>query len=46
MTYLFQRITATEYDAAVLRTPESCPYFAMGDLRSGQQVLKGLRWLG
>ncbi len=41
--WLFQRITAADYDAAVRRDPASCPYFAMGDLRSGRQVLKCLR---
>jgi hypothetical protein len=39
IAYHFQRITANEYDAAVLRNPARCPYYAMGDLRSGKQVL-------
>jgi hypothetical protein len=32
-------ITPEEYDAAVLREPNSCPLFAMGDRRSGSQLL-------
>ncbi len=31
-------ITPEEYNAAVAQTPEDCPLFAAGDLRSGRQV--------
>eukprot|EP00291_Cryptomonas_curvata_P030525 CAMPEP_0172214248 /NCGR_PEP_ID=MMETSP1050-20130122/38053_1 /TAXON_ID=233186 /ORGANISM="Cryptomonas curvata, Strain CCAP979/52" /LENGTH=241 /DNA_ID=CAMNT_0012895191 /DNA_START=2158 /DNA_END=2880 /DNA_ORIENTATION=- len=33
-------ISADEYDAAVRRAPSSCPLFAMGDRRSGRELLE------
>ncbi len=35
---MYQAITHTEYNQAVMRDPKACPLFIMGDLRSGQQV--------
>ena len=32
-------IDAAEYDAAARQTPDECPLLAMGDLRSGRQLL-------
>ena len=40
VTFHYQLITADEYDAAVLTAPRACPPFAMGDLRSGRQLLE------
>jgi hypothetical protein len=40
VTHVTRPITADEYDAAVMRAPEECPLFAMGDLRSGRQLLE------
>ena len=35
-----REIDAAEYDAAALRAPHECPLLAMGDLRSGRQLLE------
>jgi hypothetical protein len=37
--HLIRVITPDEYDKAVRRDPRSCPLAAMGDLRSGRQLL-------
>ena len=34
-----QRISPEEYDEAVLRRPRTCPLWALGDRRSGRQLL-------
>jgi hypothetical protein len=36
---MFQVISPDKFDAAVCREPASCPLFAMGDRRSGHQLL-------
>ena len=40
VSHVFRQICPSEYDAAVLHTPAECPLFAMGDLRSGRQLLE------
>ena len=40
VSYHCRLITPDEYDAAVLTAPRACPLFAMGDLRSGRQLLE------
>ena len=38
--HLLRAITADEYDDAVRWAPSSCPLFAMGDRRSGRELLE------
>jgi hypothetical protein len=37
--YLLREITADEYNAAVRATPHLCPLYAMGDRRTGRELL-------
>ena len=39
MRHSYRPITPEQYDAAVARSPFSCPLHAMGDLRTGAQLL-------
>ncbi len=45
VSYVSRAITAEEYNAAIAQTPESCPLFSAGDLRSGRQVRERVRAL-
>ena len=41
LRFIVRDISPADYDEAILRRPEQCPLFYMGDMRRGQELLDG-----